>query len=80
MKSSILRQSPVAKRTLDTLRPRIIDRYLLREVAISFLAATAILLLVMVGGAVADLLSKIARGRMITRLDSGISPVSGTGT
>jgi lipopolysaccharide export system permease protein len=64
MQPSILRQSPVALRTLGFLRPRIIDRYLLREVATSFLAATAILLLVMVGGAVADLLSKIARGRI----------------
>lgn len=43
---------------------RIIDRYLLREVTVSFVAATVILLLVMVGGAVADLLAKIARGRI----------------
>jgi lipopolysaccharide export system permease protein len=46
------------------LRPRIIDRYLLGEVAISFIAATVILLMVLVGGAVADLLNKIARGRI----------------
>ena len=46
------------------LRPRIIDRYLLREVATSFFAATVILLIVIVGGAVADLLAKIARGRI----------------
>ena len=64
MKPSILRQSPAALRTPQFLRPRIIDRYLLREVGVSFLAATAILLLVMVGGAVADLLTKIARGRI----------------
>lgn len=64
MKPSILRQSPLARRVLDRLRPRLIDRYLLREVAASFLAATVILLLVMVGGAVADLLAKIARGRI----------------
>jgi lipopolysaccharide export system permease protein len=64
MKPSILRQSPASLRVLDALRPRIIDRYLLREVATSFLAATVILLLVMVGGAVADLLGKIARGRI----------------
>lgn len=64
MQPSILRQSPDARRTFDALRPRIIDRYLLREVATSVLAATVILLLVMVGGAVADLLAKIARGRI----------------
>lgn len=64
MKPSILRQSPVPRRVLDALRPRIIDRYLLREVVASVLAATVILLLVMVGGAVADLLAKIARGRI----------------
>ncbi len=64
MKPTILRQSPAALRTQGFLRPRIIDRYLLREVGVSFLAATAILLLVMVGGAVADLLTKIARGRI----------------
>jgi len=64
MKPAILSQSPLGRRALDALRPRIIDRYLLREVATSFLAATVILLLVMVGGAVADLLGKIARGRI----------------
>lgn len=64
MKPAILRQSPVAVRALDMLRPRIIDRYLLQEVATSFAAATLILLLVLVGGAVADLLNKIARGRI----------------
>ncbi len=64
MKPAILSQSPLGRRVLDALRPRIIDRYLLREVATSFLAATVILLLVMVGGAVADLLGKIARGRI----------------
>lgn len=64
MKPSILRQSPAPRRVLDALRPRIIDRYLLREVTTSFIAATVILLLVMVGGAVADLLSKIAHGRI----------------
>lgn len=47
---------------LPTLR--IIDRYLARELLISFIAATAILLLVSIGGTVADLLSKIARGRI----------------
>ncbi|MDR2013127.1 MAG: LPS export ABC transporter permease LptF [Rhodanobacter sp.] len=51
-------------RTRVWLRPRIIDRYLLGEVAISFIAATIILLMVLVGGAVADLLNKIARGRI----------------
>ena len=51
---------------LPTLR--IIDRYLARELFISFLAATAILLLVSVGGTVADLLGKIARGRIPAEL------------
>ena len=64
MKPSILSQSPLARLPLSRLRPRIIDRYLLREVATSFVAATVILLLVMIGGAVADLLSKIAHGRI----------------
>ena len=57
MKPTILRQN-------NPLALRIVDRYLLRELAAGFLAATAILLLVMVGGAVADLLSKIAKGRI----------------
>ena len=64
MKPSILRQSPPAPRAPLPWRLRLIDRYLLRELAASFLAATVILLLVMVGGAVADLLAKIARGRI----------------
>jgi lipopolysaccharide export system permease protein len=51
---------------LPTLR--IIDRYLARELLISFVAATAILLLVSVGGTVADLLGKIARGRIPAEL------------
>lgn len=63
-KPSILRQSLAALRGSRWLRLRIIDRYLLREVAASVLAAGVILLLVTVGGAVADLLAKIARGRI----------------
>jgi lipopolysaccharide export system permease protein len=47
---------------------RIIDRYLARELLVSFIAATAILLLVSVGGTVADLLNKIARGRIPAEL------------
>ena len=43
---------------------RIVDRYLARELLVSFLAATLILLLVTVGGTVADLLQKIAHGRV----------------
>ena len=43
---------------------RITDRYLLRELAQGFLAAAAILLLVSVGGAVADLLGKVVRGKI----------------
>lgn len=46
----------------STLRPRIVDRYLLREVLSGFAAATAVLLLVLVGGSLADLLAKVARG------------------
>ncbi|MEO7431100.1 MAG: LPS export ABC transporter permease LptF [Dokdonella sp.] len=64
MKPDILRQSSAPRRVSDVLGLRIIDRYLLREVTTSFVAATVILLLVMVGGAVADLLAKIARGRI----------------
>jgi lipopolysaccharide export system permease protein len=47
---------------------RIIDRYLVRELLVSFVAATAILLLVSIGGTVADLLNKIARGRIPAEL------------
>jgi len=43
---------------------RIVDRYLARELLVSFLAATLILLLITLGGTVADLLNKIARGRI----------------
>jgi lipopolysaccharide export system permease protein len=68
MKPTILRQSPVVMRISERLRLRVIDRYLLREVATSFLAATVILLLVTVGGAAADLLAKIARGRIPAEL------------
>lgn len=64
MKPAILSQSPAFTRALERLRPRIIDRYLLREVAMAFAATTVVLLLVVVGGAVADLLAKVARGRI----------------
>jgi len=47
---------------------RIVDRYLARELLVSFLAATLILLLVTIGGTVADLLQKIARGRVPAEL------------
>src|SRR5580765_8224866 len=43
---------------------RIVDRYLARELLVSFIAATLILLLITLGGTVADLLNKIARGRI----------------
>jgi lipopolysaccharide export system permease protein len=43
---------------------RIVDRYLARELLVSFLATTLILLLVTVGGTLADLLQKIARGHI----------------
>lgn len=47
---------------------RITDRYLLRELTQGFLAAAAILLLVSVGGAVADLLAKVVRGKIPVEL------------
>jgi lipopolysaccharide export system permease protein len=43
---------------------RIIDRYLLSELAMSFFASALLLLLVTLGGVVADLVGKIARGRV----------------
>lgn len=56
MKPSILRQSPFSL--------RIVERYLLQEMLAAFVAAGVILLLVTMGGAVADLLARIARGRI----------------
>ena len=47
---------------------RIVDRYLSRELLVSFIAAVLILLLVTVGGTVGDLLNKIARGRIPAEL------------
>jgi lipopolysaccharide export system permease protein len=47
---------------------RIVDRYLVRELLVSFIAAVTILLLVTVGATVADLLAKIARGRVAADL------------
>ena len=47
---------------------RIVDRYLVRELLVSFLAAVSILLLVTVGATVADLLAKIARGHVAADL------------
>ena len=41
-----------------------IDRYLLRELIGTFLASTLVLVLVSMGGLIADLLSKIARGKL----------------
>ena len=70
MKLSILRQTPSSQRKpadqrwFADLRLRIVDRYLLRELAANFLGATFILMLIVVGTAVADLLAKIARGRI----------------
>jgi len=69
MSPDILRQTPgdarkPALRWYSDLRLRIVDRYLLRELGSNFLAATFILLLIVVGTAVADLLAKIARGRI----------------
>jgi lipopolysaccharide export system permease protein len=69
MKPDILRQSPTdarnpALRWFSDLRLRIVDRYLLRELVGNFLGAALILMLIVVGTAVADLLAKIARGRI----------------
>jgi lipopolysaccharide export system permease protein len=50
------------------MKLRIVDRYLARELFFSFAAAAAILLLVTVGATVADLLAKIARGRVAADL------------
>jgi lipopolysaccharide export system permease protein len=47
---------------------RIVDRFLARELLVSFFAAVSILLLVTVGATVADLLAKIARGRVAADL------------
>ncbi|MGA9342103.1 MAG: LPS export ABC transporter permease LptF [Rhodanobacteraceae bacterium] len=46
------------------MRLRVIDRYLLREMALAFIATATILLLITLGGTVADVLAKIARGRI----------------
>lgn len=43
---------------------RIIDRYLLRELAFGFLATAAVLLVVTLGGTMADIVNKVARGRL----------------
>src|ERR1700748_663910 len=47
---------------------RIVDRYLARELMWSFIAALLILLLVVTGATVADLLNKIAHGRVAADL------------
>lgn len=43
---------------------RIIDRYLLRELAFGFSASAAVLLVVTLGGTIADILDKVVRGRL----------------
>lgn len=60
MKPNSLRQSP--------FQLRIVDRYLLREVAFGIAAALAVLLLIMVGGAFTEMLGKVARGRVPAEL------------
>ncbi|MGH8124135.1 MAG: LPS export ABC transporter permease LptF, partial [Rudaea sp.] len=60
--------SPIVYRIMPLPTLRIIDRYLARELLLSFVAATAILLLVTVGGNVADLLNKIAHGKIPAEL------------
>lgn len=47
---------------------RIIDRYLLRELTGSFASVSAVLLLVTLGGVLADVLNKIARGKVPAQL------------
>ena len=47
---------------------RIIDRYLLRELLGSFAAVSFVLLLVTIGGVLADVLNKIARGKVPAQL------------
>ena len=70
MKPDILRQSPMdarkpaLRRWFSDWRLRIVDSYLLRELIGNFLGAALILMLIVVGTAVADLLAKIARGRI----------------
>lgn len=62
MNPPILSESPPRRRLLEHLRPSRVDRYLLGEAARGFLAAGTILLIVLVGGAMADFLAKVARG------------------
>lgn len=47
---------------------RIIDRYLLRELAGSFASVSVVLLLVTLGGVLTDVLNKIARGKVPAQL------------
>ncbi|MEP6882372.1 MAG: LPS export ABC transporter permease LptF [Dokdonella sp.] len=47
-----------------TLLLRIIDRYLLRELALSFLGVTAVLLLISIGETLIAVLNQVARGRV----------------
>lgn len=47
---------------------RIIDRYLLRELAFSVGATAVVLLVVTLGGTIADILNKVARGRVPAQL------------
>ena len=53
---------------IDGSMLRIVDRYLARELLFSFIAALLILLLVVTGATVADLLNKIAHGRVAADL------------
>jgi lipopolysaccharide export system permease protein len=47
---------------------RIIDRYLLRELLFGFAASASVLLVVTLGGTIADILNKVARGRLPANL------------
>jgi len=57
-------RKPALRRWFSDWRLRIVDSYLLRELIGNFLGAALILMLIVVGTAVADLLAKIARGRI----------------
>jgi lipopolysaccharide export system permease protein len=57
-------QTPSRSNSRRTPWLPLIDRYLAREVALSFVACLAVLVLVSMGGFFADVLGKIARGKL----------------
>jgi len=68
MKPAIVSETPPSSPSRRFWRPRIVDRYLFGEIALAFLAAVVVLVLVLVGGTFADLMTKIARGRIPAEL------------